>query len=131
MFVTAGQCPEVGHRAECFFMIKARGRVSLTSETMFFFFFFFFLLLPSESNKVLLQWNGPYEVLELVNVINYKINVKDVVNTYSANMLKLYVERQNLTSYRSAVIDARCNVKSKDLAFRRETVDTVTSSNIT
>ena len=40
------------------------------------------LLLPSESNKVLLQWNGPYEVLEVVNMMNYKINVKGVVNTY-------------------------------------------------
>ena len=46
------------------------------------------LLLPSESNKVLLQWNGPYEVLEVVNKMNYKINVKGVVNTYPANMLK-------------------------------------------
>ena len=52
------------------------------------------LLLPSESNKVLLQWNSPYEVLEVVNVMNYKINVRGVVNTYPANMLKLYVERQ-------------------------------------
>ena len=68
------------------------------------------LLLPSESNKVLLQWNGPYEVLEVVNMMNYKINVKGVVNTYPANMLKLYVERQNVTSYRSAAIDAHCNV---------------------
>ena len=47
------------------------------------------LLLPSESNKVLLQWNGPYEVLEVVSVMNYKINVRGVVNTYPANMLKL------------------------------------------
>ena len=72
------------------------------------------LLLPSESNKVLLQWNGPYEVLEVVNAMNYKINVKGVVNTYPANMLKLYVERQSVTSYRSAAIDVHCNVKSKD-----------------
>ena len=28
------------------------------------------LLLPSESNKVLLQWDGPYEVLEVVSVMN-------------------------------------------------------------
>ena len=55
------------------------------------------LLLPSESNKVLLHWNGPYEVLEVVNMMNYKINVKGVVNTYPANMLKLYVERQNVS----------------------------------
>ena len=49
-------------------------------------------------------------------------------------MLKLYVERQNVTSYRSAVIDAHCNVKAKD--HRDPTVqwvkvDTVTSEDIT
>ena len=92
------------------------------------------LLLPSESNKVLLQWNGPYEVLEVVNAMNYKINVKGVVNTYPANMLKLYVERQNVTSYRSAAIDAHGNVKSKDHSdptVHRVIVDTVTSNNVT
>ena len=95
------------------------------------------LLLPSESNKVLLQWNGPYEVLEVVNAMNYKINVKGVVNTYPANMLKLYVERQNVTSYHSAAIDAHCNVKSKDHSdptvqrVHRVIVDTVTSNNVT
>ena len=91
------------------------------------------LLLPSESNKVLLQWNGPCEVLEVVNMMNYKIIVKDVVNTYPANMLKQYVESQNITSYRSAVIDAHCNVKSKDHrdpTVQRVIVDTVTSNNV-
>ena len=92
------------------------------------------LLLPSESNKVLLRWNGPHEGLEAVNVMNYRINVKGVVNTYPANMLKLYVERQNVTSYRSAAIDAHCYVKFKDHrdpTVRREIVDTVTSNNVT
>ena len=92
------------------------------------------LLLPSESNKVLLQWNGPYEVLEVVNTMNYKINVKGVVNTYPANMLKLYVERQNVTSYRSAAIDAHCYVKFKDhrdLTVHRVIVDTVASNDVT
>ena len=92
------------------------------------------LLLPSESNKVLHQWNGPYEVLEVVNGMNYKINVKGVFNTYSANMLKLYVERQNVTSYRSAAIDVHSNIKSKDhrdSTVQRVIVDTVTSNNVT
>ena len=92
------------------------------------------LTLPSDSNKVLLQWNGPFEVFEVVNVMNYKINVKGVVNTYPANMLKLYVERQNVTSYRSAAIDAHYNVKSKDHidpTVQKVLVDTVTSNNVT
>ena len=91
------------------------------------------LLLLSESHKVLLQWNGPYEVLEIVNKMNYKINVKGVVNTCPANMLKLYVEHQNVTSYRSAAIDAHCNVKSKDHrdpTVHRVIVDTFTSNNV-
>ena len=91
------------------------------------------LLLPSGSNKVLHQWNGPYEVLEVVSVMNYKINVKGVVNTYPANMLKLYVERQNVTSYRSAVTDAHGNVKSKhhrDPLVQTVIVDTVKSNNV-
>ena len=67
-------------------------------------------------------------------MMNYKINVKGVVNTYPANMLKLYVERQNVTSYRSAAIGAHCNVKSKnhrDPTVHRVIVDTVTSNDVT
>ena len=66
-------------------------------------------------------------------MINYKINVKGVVNTYPANMLKLYVERQNVTSYRSAAIDVHSNVKSKDHRdpiVQRAIVDTVMSNNV-
>ena len=65
--------------------------------------------------------------------MTYKINVKGVVNTYPANMLKLYVERQNVTSYRSAAIDAHCNVKSKDHSdptVHTVIVDTVTSNDV-
>ena len=49
------------------------------------------------------------------------------------NMLKLYVERQNVTSYRSAAVDAHCNVKSKDHrdpTVHRVIVDTVTSNDV-
>ena len=90
-------------------------------------------VLPSESDKVLLQWNGPYEVLEVVNVMNYKINVRGVVNTYPANMLTLYVERQKVTSNSSAAIDAHCHVIAmdyRDPTVHRVIVDTVTSNDV-
>ena len=67
-------------------------------------------------------------------MMNYKIDVKGVVKTYAANMLKLYVDRQNVTSYRSAIIDAHCNVKSKDHrdpTVHKVTIDTVTSNVVT
>ena len=49
-------------------------------------------------------------------------------------MLKLYVERQNVMSYRSAVINAHCNVKSKDRrdpTVQRVKEDTITSNDVT
>ena len=52
------------------------------------------LLLPTDSNKLLLQWKGPYEVVEVVNRMDYKIDVNGVVSTYHANMLKQYAERR-------------------------------------
>ena len=52
------------------------------------------LLLPTESNKWLLQWKGLYEVVEIVNRMDYRVDVDGVVRTYDANMLKQYVERK-------------------------------------
>ena len=55
--------------------------------------------MPTDSNKLLLQWKGPYEVVEVVNRMGYKIDVDGVVSTYHANMLKQYVERRNELSH--------------------------------
>ena len=57
------------------------------------------LLLPTDSNKLLLQWKGPSEVVEVVNRMDYKIDVNGVVSTYHANMLKQYVEHRNELSH--------------------------------
>lgn len=57
------------------------------------------LLLPTDSNKLLLQWKGPYEIVELVNRKDYKVDINGVVSTYHHNMLKQYVERQNMLSH--------------------------------
>ena len=46
------------------------------------------LLLPTDRNKLLLQWKSPYELVEVVNRMDYKIDVNGVVSTYHANMLK-------------------------------------------
>ena len=46
-----------------------------------------------------MQWKGPYEVVEVVNRMDYKIDVNGVVSTYHANMLKQYVERRNELSH--------------------------------
>ena len=66
------------------------------------------LLLPTESNKLLLQWKGPYEVVEIVNRIDYKVDVDGVVGTFHANMLKQYVERKTVTSH--CLLSSEANV---------------------
>ena len=56
------------------------------------------LLLPTDSNELLFRWKGPYEV-EVVNRMDYKLDVNGVFSICHANMLKQYVERRNELSH--------------------------------
>ena len=48
------------------------------------------VLLPTETNKLLMQWKGPYSVEERIGSNDYRINVKGKVKTYHVNLLKRY-----------------------------------------
>ena len=48
------------------------------------------LLLPTSDNKLLAQWQGPFDVIEKVNEINYKIKVGGQHKVFHINMLKKY-----------------------------------------
>ena len=52
------------------------------------------VLLPTKANKLLMQWKGPYGVLEKIGKLDYKIKIKGKVKVFHINMLKLYVERE-------------------------------------
>ena len=43
------------------------------------------VLLPTEHNKVTLQWKGPYEIIEVINKMDYKIKVGGKTEIYHAN----------------------------------------------
>ena len=51
------------------------------------------LLLPTDQNKLLLQWQGPYKVLERVRPGDYRIQMPTRVRTIHANLLKKYFNR--------------------------------------
>ena len=51
------------------------------------------LLLPNNLNKLLMQWKGPFRVVEKINPFDYRVNVKGKVKTYHGNMLKKYFVR--------------------------------------
>ena len=45
------------------------------------------VLLPTYTNKLLLQWKGPYEVTDVVNKLDYKVQVNGKAKVYHANLL--------------------------------------------
>ena len=52
------------------------------------------LLLPTDTNKLLMLWKGPYEIMSICRKgNNYRIEVNRKVKTFHANMVKKYIER--------------------------------------
>ena len=51
------------------------------------------LLLPTESNKLLMQWKGPFLVTKHVHENDFAIDINGKEKTFHANMLKKYMER--------------------------------------
>lgn len=49
--------------------------------------------MPTDNNKLLLQWKGPFEVVKKVNRVDYQLNIQGKVKTFHINLLKKYVER--------------------------------------
>ncbi|XP_072180509.1 uncharacterized protein [Diadema setosum] len=52
------------------------------------------LLLPTDHNKMLLQWKGPFTVVHKLSDQDYRLNVNGTMKTFHANMLKRYIERE-------------------------------------
>ena len=55
------------------------------------------LLLPTSSNKLLMQWKGPFVVLEKLGVNDYKVQLPSGPKVFHANLLKLYHSRSEIT----------------------------------
>ena len=53
------------------------------------------MLLPTKANKLLLQWRGPYVVVEKTSPVNYSMQVGSKRKTYHVNMLRPYTERHD------------------------------------
>jgi transposase InsO family protein len=52
-------------------------------------------LRPTDKNKLLMQWQGPHEVIQHIRDNNYKIRMETRTRTYHANMLKAYIVRDS------------------------------------
>ena len=67
---------------------KARNRVFAVGQRVY-------LLLPTDHNKLLLQWRGPYRVSRVLNRMDYEIDIDGNKKIYHANLLKECIERDN------------------------------------
>ena len=52
------------------------------------------LLLPTENNKLLMQWRGPYTIESRVGSNDYRIKMGSKTKTYHLYMLKKYILRE-------------------------------------
>ncbi|KAK3109194.1 hypothetical protein FSP39_025154 [Pinctada imbricata] len=64
------------------------------------------VLLPTDNNKLLLQWKGPYNVVKKMNAVDYQVDLGGRSKTCHANMLKKYVERADIHSVLPIETDA-------------------------
>ena len=51
------------------------------------------LLLPTDKNKLLLQWKGPFPILAKMGCMDYRIDLNGKSKVFHANLLKRYFER--------------------------------------
>ncbi len=54
------------------------------------------ILLPTDHNKLLMQLRGPFVIKDKVNEYDYKVTVKGKDKLYHANMLRKYVDREQV-----------------------------------
>ena len=49
------------------------------------------ILLPTDKNKLLLQWKGPFKVTEKMSPHDYLLDINGKTKTFHINLLKLYI----------------------------------------
>ena len=78
------------------------------------------VLLPTDHNKLLTQWKGPFEVSSVVALNDYRVKVKGKEKVYHANLLKTYFERDEARTEGAVAVvkadnrfeeDTHCEVK--------------------
>jgi len=73
------------------------------------------VLLPSNNNKLLMQWKGPYTIDSVVGLNDYKVRVSGKMKTFHANLLKQYSQRDAVTELS---LPNSTTMSSPDVAFQ-------------
>lgn len=85
------------------------------------------VLLPTASNKLLMQWRGPYIIVQKVGSVDYKIDIDGKLKMFHANMLKRYVDRQDDDNFSRDIVGiAVINVEDDSSTEYSDLNDSVT-----
>ena len=84
------------------------------------------ILLPTDHNKLLMQWKGPFEVSAVVGLNDYKMCVKGKERVYHANLLKKYFEREDSVPVGAVAVEVNAGIsKNGHVKSEAEEVDPV------
>ncbi|XP_042145250.1 uncharacterized protein LOC121835301 [Ixodes scapularis] len=81
---------ELTHASERYrrgFNRKARSRVLVVGDRVL-------ILLPTDQNKLLMQWKGPYSITAKRGELDYEVDLGHSTKLFHGNLLKKYEERQ-------------------------------------
>ena len=78
------------------------------------------VLLPTDQNKLLMQWKGPFEVSAVVGLNDYKVCVKGKERVYHAKLLKKYFEREDSVSVRAVAVEVNADISESGHAKMKQ-----------
>lgn len=79
-----------GERYSRYYNIKSRKRSLKPGEKVL-------ILLPTEHNKLLMQWKGPFSVISRRGDVDYEVDLGHATKIFHINMLKRYQQRKDDT----------------------------------
>lgn len=80
-----------GARYKKYYDKKARNRALSAGDRVL-------ILLPTDNNKLLMQWRGPYPVMARKGEVDYAVDIGHATRLFHINMLKKYEERDPTTA---------------------------------
>ena len=87
------------------------------------------ILLPTDHNKLLLQWKGPFPVVAKFNDCDYQLDIKGKLKSFHINLLKKYVERE-VTEMNLCIFDTMTPL-DEDLVMNKPIVEPPSMVNLT
>ena len=82
------------------------------------------ILLPTDNNKLLMQWKGPIEVPDKIGATDYRGCVGKTSKLFHVNIFKLYVDRNNcaIGSFMAVVNDEERELMDSLLSMGKQSV---------